>query len=64
MIKEITVVICDACGAVTQAKYYGNQRDSCYTRPNDWSSSKNNSNVHFCPECTKKLYEKKEEIVR
>ena len=42
------VVICDACGKVEIAI------DECKA-PKGWGLGHYNSDVHFCPECAKKL---------
>ena len=51
------VVVCDACGECAIAIDKGDQRESIWTPPKDWTLGAYNSNVHFCPKCEKKLHE-------
>ena len=55
MIKQMHVAICDACGKCVPAIQVGNQRDFDWCAPDDWKKGAHNPDVHFCPECAKKL---------
>lgn len=55
MIKAMHVTICDGCGKFGPAREEGTQRDSSWVAPPDWAYGKYNHDVHFCPECAKKL---------
>ena len=55
MIGVKHVVVCDACGECAIAIDKGDQRDSVWMPPAGWTIGTYNSDVHFCPECAKKL---------
>lgn len=56
MIRKATVIVCDICGSMEEAKIVDIQRnEEIYGCPDGWKQSKLNDNVHFCPNCTQAL---------
>lgn len=66
MIRKATVIVCDICGSMEEAKIVDIQRnEEIYGCPDGWERSRVNEGVHFCPNCLKNpplfLFNKKEE---
>lgn len=56
MIKEVTAVICDLCGAMECASVAGYQyNEPYYGLPAGWVHSHANHDVHLCPSCAARL---------
>lgn len=59
MLKQMTVAVCDICGATEHARLvFDSRNDYLYTLPEGWTTARANNNVHMCPACADLLQRK------
>ena len=59
MLKQVTVAVCDICGATEPARLvFDSRNDYIYTLPEGWATARANNNVHMCQACTELLNRK------
>lgn len=58
MLKQITMVECDVCGATEKAIKKFNRNEEYYDLPSGWMHSDVNRNFCICPKCLEKLSKK------